>query len=279
MNKFSSFITPHSSFQRKRSFTLIELLVVIAIIAILVGMLLPALNKAREMAREISCMNNMKTLGQASTLYVGYYDEWMCPSKFGESHKWEWIGVLGGIGGSGNHGFQAQWLGNEGGWTPRNILSCPTEKIKFNGEAGVHYGVNTGLVGQATNSPGVTNYMRRMSMIKYPTRALLFVELPPDNITGTYVLGISCSPNVSFRHGATDNRMRSGSETNTTHKTYYGLLRGKSNFTYLDGHVAPASYAEAFPVWSNMYAAFTSSIVEECGFDRTRGVGVKPYTE
>lgn len=80
---------------KRRGFTLIELLVVIAIIAILAAILFPVFARAREKARQASCLSNLKQLGTALQMYVQDYDEMTPPHTDDEPtppppYNWRW---------------------------------------------------------------------------------------------------------------------------------------------------------------------------------------------
>ncbi len=88
-SRFPSTATPLT---RRSAFTLIELLVVIAIIAVLAAMLLPALKLARERAKSIQCVGNLKSIGQA---LLSYTDDNGGYAPYSSTAAWHWPALMG----------------------------------------------------------------------------------------------------------------------------------------------------------------------------------------
>ncbi len=118
--------------RNRLAFTLVELLVVIGIIALLISILLPALNKARESARSAACLAQLRQIGHASALYASDHGGYLVPSYVHPATPE----------GDRIHQFLSRYLPNTAG---RTVWTCPSALPGVNEEFPMTYGANQGV--------------------------------------------------------------------------------------------------------------------------------------
>lgn len=191
---------------KNRAFTLIELLVVIAIIALLLSIIMPALQKAKEAARRLVCSNHIRQLALTNTIYSENHDGWYCPAIDLSTKD-----VGGGAGGRFAQDASISWLLNEefrdvGGFNDKksvgaDLLStdisipkefyCPSDTLAKN-EMFSQYGVLSSYaynvtdwhiamgsvwsLGLPTGGAPVFYAGHRATSIRNPSGKLVFVE-------------------------------------------------------------------------------------------------------
>ena len=180
MNCISSFISHHQSFRQKRSFTLIELLVVIAIIAILAGLLLPALNSARDKAKDIKCLGNMKQIGLAFGQYLNDSSEFFPFDTISDPPFIAWYHNIAGYIYSGKTMNELTSIN----WKKNTVFSCPQDHHKCikDDNLCVTYGFNYQLAGLTNVAGWGGKYIERMrvSSIPQPSAHLMVIDINPD---------------------------------------------------------------------------------------------------
>jgi prepilin-type N-terminal cleavage/methylation domain-containing protein len=181
--------------RRRRAFTLIELLVVIAIIAVLMGLLLPAVQKVREAASRMTCANNLKQIGLALYQFEGAYQTFPSQAATPPNQIGWMVAILPYIEQEQVYQFfQANnWDSTLGGVKPVKTYYCPSDPQSYpiilitshSGDVGTDY---VGVAGvDYTDGLGIINpkgAVRVGQISDGTTNTIMVGERPPQDATG-----------------------------------------------------------------------------------------------
>jgi len=230
--------TISGSFRAFGRFTLIELLVVIAIIAILASMLLPALTRARELARKATCTSNLRQLTFGVLSYGNDYEEWIVFSQSDNvpsGNKYWFQDIYPYIYGTATMPSTSV----AGNMKKLGVFACPTESTPFgdyslNCFAFTHYGINYFLSGAHVYWDTTHNrYNRKSTGLSKPSAVMTLMDFSRMNSMSvsemTYLL-------LANRH---DRGIFSGSFSSYIKR--YVKRSGSVNVSCFDGHVESLS--------------------------------------
>ena len=229
----------------QRGFTLIELLVVIAIIAILAAMLLPALAKAKEKAKQAACTSNFKQIGIALAMYVddssGFYPIASTTDSSGNSIIW-----------SKEVGTYLPQQGTKITSIANAVFACPSAIFVNMGSTNVEltYSCSGTMLGLNLPSTGLTSTIARKSTptVNSPTETIVVVEgkqkTPGDNSCQTsaqwlLASGAGAQPDLANPNPATRTYL------DFRHKTSKGMV-----VLYADSGARAISYNNASNIWT-----------------------------